>query len=511
MRIQHEGVQFNIPSQQNTDDASGLLKEGQTIRAKISKIMDGLVFLDLGNGETLEAKLTASLPLQPGQLCDFLVKEIQDHQILIKPILDDAEQVQVTEKKIASLLEKLGITPDKEKIEIVKEMIRFQLPIHENTFKEISSLKTAYEKVADWIHLLPLQEEQGLSENPIQAVFKKALSADPDLERTVKVLVSSSGTHAETNVEKGKINETPPLEVEDRIHNTTTKQPKEVLQKTFIEEGKGETGIKAPIPSAGFNLQNITYEKIIFLLKNNFQMNIQNASNVNQILFHAAPMGKQLEDLVGSLKEHKEIEQLVKSLEDIGSRMKPSLIQNKESIKEAIRELYNNIETIKDLVANGTVKMGKEVIQQLDSLKSGIDFMNKINHYQGFLQLPIQIKGEQKNLEIILCNKKKKNSPLNPSDFKIFISLDTKSMDTVQAFIEIKEKHVTVNFRLMNEQIKNYVTKHENRLHTALEAMGFTKIDTNYGIFKDKLNLITVLEQEALLRPKKHNFVDLWV
>ncbi len=511
MRIQNDGVQFNIPSQQNMDDSSGTLKEGQTIRAKISKTMDGLVFLDLGNGEMLEAKLTASLPLQPGQLCDFLVKEVQDHQILLKPILNDAEPLDATEKKIMSLLEKMGLFPDKEKIEIIREMIRFQLPIHENTLKEIASLKTAYEKVSDWAHLLPLEEEQSLSEKPIQAVFKKALSTNPDLERTAKVAVSSPGTDAGANIEKGKINERPLLEVEDRIYNTTTKQPKEVLEKIVAEWGKGETGIRAPIPSTGFNLQNMTYEKIIFLLKNNFQMNIQNASNVNQILFHAAPIGKQIEDLARELQEHKEIEQLVKSFEDISSRMKPSIIQNKESIKDSIRDVYNNIQNIKDLVENGTVKISKSTMQQLDSLKSGIDFINKINHYQGFLQLPIHIKGEQRNLEIILCNKKKKNSLLNPSDLKIFISLDTKSMDTVQAFIEIKEKHVAVNFRLMSEQIKNYVIEHEVRLNTALKAMGFTKIDTSYGIYKDQLDLITVLEQESLLSQKQHNFVDAWV
>ncbi|AOT68379.1 hypothetical protein [Geosporobacter ferrireducens] len=519
MKIHNECLTFNIPSQQNKEESSGSLKEGQTIRAKINQIAGEIVLLNLGNGETVQAKLTMPLPLKTGQLCDFLVKEIQDHQILLKPVLDDAEAIRVAEQKITSLLEKMGLTPDKEKIEIVKEMIRFQLPIQANTLKEISSLKTAYEKVSDWMHLLPLKGEDDLSEHSIQTVLKRVLSTEINPEHGVKATVNHSGTETGFNETKEKTGETVLLNVESKIANKMTKGSVEIaekpaegtMEKPAIEYSSGESEAKRPVPKTGFNLQNMTYEKIIFLLKNNFQGNIQNASNINQILFHTAPVGKQLEDIVGALKGQKEIEQLVKNLEDIGSRIKPSLIQDKESVKEVIKELYNTIQNIKDLAENGAVKIGKEVIQQLDSLKSGIDFINKINDYQGFLQLPIQIKGEQRNLEIVLCNKKKKNSSLNPSDLKIFISLDTKSLDTVQAFIEIKEKYVAVNFRLISEQVKNYVVKHESSLHTALKTLGFTKVDTNYSIFKDKLDLITVLEQEALFNQKKHNFVDLWV
>lgn len=519
MKIHNECVPFNTSPQQNKEESIELLKEGQVIRAKINQIAGEIVLLNMGNGEALEAKLTMPLPLPVGQLCDFLVAEIQDHQILLKPVLDDAEAIRAAEQKIASLLEKMGLTPDKEKIEIVKEMIRFQLPVQANTLKEISNLKTAYEKVSDWLHLLPLEGEEDLSEHSIQTVLKRVLSTEINLERDLKTTINHSGIETGLNEIKEKTGEIAFLDMESKIPNRTIKGSAEIVEnsiektikKTIIEYRNGELEIKRPVQQTGFNLQNMTYEKIIFLLKNNFQANIQNGSNINQILFHNAPVGKQLEDIVEALKDQKEIEQLVKNLEDVGSRIKTSLIQDKENVKEVIRELYNNIQTVKDLVENGTVKVGKEVIQQLDSLKSGIEFINKINHYQGFLQLPIQIKGEQRNLEIILCNKKKKNSSLNPSDLKIFISLDTKSLDTVQAFIEIKEKHVAVNFRLASEWVKNYVTKHENTLHAALKTLGFVKVDTNYSIFEDKLDLITVLEQETLLNQKKHNFVDLWV
>ena len=519
MKIHNEGMQFNISFHQNREESSELLYEGQILRGKISKILGNLIFLDLGKGETLEAKLTAPLPLQPGQLCDFLVKEVKDHQVLMKPITEDTEQANAAEKKIVSLLEKMGLAPDKEKIEIVKEMIRFQLPIQGSTIKEAASAKTAYEKVAEGIHQLPLEDKHALIEKPIQEVFKRVLNTDKELQLTVKDGGWGQEAAAEMNRFREKIIDVPPSPIEEKTSHNALKKHENIIEVSPEKSSKQEAAVGEKINAAAkegisanlFNLQNMNYEKILFLLKNNFQMNIQNATQVNQILFHAAPVGKQLEEIVAALKEHKEMEDFVKNLGDIGSRIKPSLLQNKESVKEVVRELYNNIQSIKELIENGTVKVGKEVVQQLDSLKNGIDFMNKLNHYQGFLQLPIQIGGEQRNLEIVLCNKRKTQAALNPSDLKIFISLDTKSMDTVQAFIEIKEKNLTVNFRLMNEQIKNYMLQHENKLQSGLTDLGFTKIDIRYGTFKDRLNLITVLEQEALLSQRKHNFVDMWV
>lgn len=519
MKIHNESVPFNISFHQNREEASEGFYEGQVLRGKIHKILGNLIFLDVGKGETLVAKLTSPLSLQPGQLCDFLVKEVKDHQVLIKPISEDIVQANAAEKKMISLLEKMGLVPDKEKIEIVKEMIRFQLPIQGSTIKEAASAKTAYEKVAEGIHQLPLDDAHGLLEKPIQEVFKRVLNIDKEMQLTMKEKGGGQETAAEMNRFNEKKMDVSPVPIEKKTSDNALKKHENIIEmspeKSSIQDAvdgeKINAAAKEGIWGKRFNLQNMNYEKILFLLKNNFQLNIQNATQINQILFRAAPVGKQLEEIVAALKEHKEMEDFVKNLADIGSRIKPPVLQNKESVKEIVRELYNNIQSIRALIENGTVKVGKEVVQQLDSLKNGIDFMNKINHYQGFLQLPIQIGGEQRNLEIVLCNKRKTQAALNLSELKIFISLDTKSMDTVQAFIEIKDKHVAITFRLMNEQIKYYVLQHENKLQSALTDIGFTRIDIRYGTFNDRLNLITVLEQEALLSQKKHNFVDVWV
>ncbi|MEW9123727.1 MAG: flagellar hook-length control protein FliK, partial [Thermotaleaceae bacterium] len=286
----------------------------------------------------------------------------------------------------------------------------------------------------------------------------------------------------------------------------------EILKNSSIHP---EAGIipekKLPNFLENINIKNLTYEKIIFLLKNNFQTNLINAVKVNEILYREAPLGKQLQTLIAGLKDHKEMEEVTKTFENIQSKMKVSLIQDKAGLKDVIKELYSHVHRAGEMIESGVIRGGKELLQQVESVKNSIDFMNKINQYQGFIQLPLHINGQERNLEILLCNKNKKNSSKNPKDMKIFISLDTKTMETVQAFIEIKEKGVSCNFRLENERIKEYIEKNEKKLHHTLEALGFEKIDIRYNVFSGNLNLLQVLEEESQMKKTKRNFLDLRV
>lgn len=488
-RAQTRGMEIKQPSTGALEIMG--LKEGQVIKARIASMLHDIMMLELENGKLMEAKYTdmASGNLVEGQKYQFVIKTANDKQIVIQPILEDVPAFSDEAQDIARFLEKMGMTPDQEKIELVKQLIKYEIPVNERMLYEMNKLKHIFEKLKDLLENNMVKIHEDLAEKNIEEVFKgllkdglpisvRAAEKHPDHEHPMKNFIAD----------------------EEGIYFSKEQEQNLVSARNGKVAGQ-ESTIRC-------NLDEMNYEKLAFLWKHGFKMNIKHVSSFNDIVFRKFPIAKQLESIMEFLAGDENTVELAEKFEQTTYRLKEGLLHHKRDLQEILKELYAKAEMIKYKLESLDMHKHGDVIKQLENLKNGIDFIGKLNQWQTFLQIPIAIGNDQKNLEIFIGRNSKKSKKINPHDVKIFVSLDTKNMDVVQVLAEIQEKTITCNFRVANEQIKRIIKGYQEKLAEKLKNHGFVHIYFKYAVSQEKLNLLDV---EGIDADKKRNFIDLKV
>ena len=163
--------------------------------------------------------------------------------------------------------------------------------------------------------------------------------------------------------------------------------------------------------------------------------------------------------------------------------LKPSDVEKKENVDNLYQRLQNQV---KDLTNAITQNLGADskLTQTANSLQNNLDFMNQLNQMFQYVQLPLQMAGQNAHGDLyVYTNKNKKVS--EDGSVSAILHLDMENLGPVDVYVKMKDTKVTTNFYVADGEVIDLINDNIHILNERLKKRGYT-MSVNLALHDDK-------------------------
>lgn len=303
-----------------------------------------------------------------------------------------------------------------------------------------------------------------------------------------------------TNIQNNTINEN---NTNSELSTIAAKSLNNTSNENSINSSSNESRISNLSKNTVINENNLRNyaERLTGLLKGQ----IQPGSNDLQLL---QTFDKELSMLIdsGSLSK----EELVAAKQLAGSEvkiltavniLKTLSIKVDENHKEINPvKLYNDMESslqsIKSALQQLPHGIREAAVNMTSSFESNLNFINQLNNYSSYVQLPLSIFSQNATGELYMLKKGAKTKKLDPSNMTVLLSLETNNIGRVDTLLSIDKKNIITNIRLEDTKVFPVLKEYHTQLYNSLLDKGFRLVDFTYRLKDEPIN-ITNFETEA--------------
>ncbi|MBQ3545725.1 MAG: flagellar hook-length control protein FliK [Lachnospiraceae bacterium] len=476
------------------------LKPGDVFSGEILDINKNNVTILLKDNSVINALLKEALSLNIGEKLIFQIKDKTDGTVFIKPLQQDM----VSKELISKSLNAAGLTVNDKNSMIVSSLINSGQPIDrqtiinyikltnefgmENINKLIDMNKQGisisqenietYERYQNSNHQLSKDVfnfskgfsdyignviSQGMNEKEIlnlNGFLKQVSDIINENQTEAKIEINSKNnpeinqeTNNAVNIEKNVQNE---LKTNNPIQTSVLNNQAEELKTILNMEGMSKTEMKADLE---FNQLVKDIENLI----------IKRTQINSGISIDKESQLQSLEKEISIIKDKIENFFKEKFMFDIKSDIKDDSVI-KKTIEENYEKLFKLTELVKEVISNDKGSMLKESAMQLNN---NLSFMNELNNFESYVQIPVKMSEQDANGELYVYSKKK-NERKEGDELTAFLHLDMESLGVTDVSVKLKENGVEVYFTLDNEVSEKIVLEHIDELSNRLEQKGYT-------------------------------------
>ena len=106
-------------------------------------------------------------------------------------------------------------------------------------------------------------------------------------------------------------------------------------------------------------------------------------------------------------------------------------------------------------------------------MQNNLDFMNQLNQIFQYVQLPLQMSGQEAHGDLyVYRNKNRKFS--EDGSVSAVLHLDMDNLGPVDVFVKMKENKVSTNFYVMDDSVLDLINDNIHILNERLEKRGYT-------------------------------------
>lgn len=155
-----------------------------------------------------------------------------------------------------------------------------------------------------------------------------------------------------------------------------------------------------------------------------------------------------------------------------------------------IDELYERISRQSSKIVelmNNYDKSSGDVAKSATNIGDNVRFMNTLNEYMNYVQLPLKMAGENAHGELYVYTKKK-NLQENDGNFSALLHLDMDHLGPMDIHVSMKEyTNVNTHFYLQNEELLDFIEEHIGELTQRLTEKGYnTSINVSQSANKEQ-------------------------
>lgn len=261
----------------------------------------------------------------------------------------------------------------------------------------------------------------------------------------------------------------------ENIYNGLKKIAKE-QDDLFISKEKAES-----LAEKVRNMSDAGKEPLKWLTENNIPLTVNNISSMAKLIADSFKSGNELNKLD---KEERKKGRDGINIEEIDK----AEIENEDIFAEISQNVVEEINNIYEEVvfAEHSEDIG-DMLTRLKELGIDIELQRKLNsNKDGAYQIPIRLSdGNITNLNIYAIN----NNIDNDGTFKGFMNLQTENLNTVGAYIAVKENSVSVKVKAETEQNKNLLLQDREELEQMFLNAGFENISVEFICDEKKENI----------------------
>ncbi len=478
---------------------------GQIVAGNITDIRGSLVEIMLSNNQSVTARLTENFEYVIGQRAMFTVKSNDGKQIVLVP-KDRTSMEQAGNLVLAKILGEAGIEVNERNLELIKSMMKEQIPIDAQTVQKYAKELALFPKAdADTIvglekYQIPLNEEMvtqyGNYKNNEYQILEQT-SAMPDT--MVELFSEMAGEDTEdaimlwgdvmdalelTTVEKGKEfsnplseeqkqellillgEESEELEWTDTIERTEDPKQQELLQLIEAEDSAPEEILK--------KIQTMVAQK---------------------------SMSK---EHLGRFFQNDGFRTLLRSALEDKMLFDPRMLEEERAISNFYQKLMERTEKAQKIMEEYG-KGESSFAKATSEINGNVKFMGAMNEMLNYVQLPLKFTEENAHGDLYVYTKKnllrKKGEELTA-----LLHLELDSLGKLDVFIRMTDLKVNTDFTLESEEMLDFIGEHIEELNERLarkgyqmnstmqlkketkEATGKTQKETNMDFFRDIVN-----------------------
>ena len=165
--------------------------------------------------------------------------------------------------------------------------------------------------------------------------------------------------------------------------------------------------------------------------------------------------------------------------------------------KGKIEELYDRIQKTSAKITQLMETIGRSdspAAQSAGALSDNVNFMNQLNEFVNYVQLPLKMAGEDANGELYVYTNKK-NLANKDGNFSALLHLDMEHLGPMDVYVSMRNyTKVSTNFYLQTEELLDFIEAHIDELTKRLTEKGY---DTSMKVTqKDPNKPITPITDE---------------
>ena len=481
------------------------IKLNSKIKGKLVEFKDGIAKLELISNKVISIKLDMDLTAFIGK--DLEIMSSQNKKMNVKvlenftketsendlefEILDSKSNFKfnLSENEILKELKKYGISPDQNKlnqykdfkktIKILKKFLDKNSEILNNgvlkDFKD-SNIKELYLKLIEITDKINKESISGNLKNGLEKINTGEFPLDGEKNILLdKSLSADDKIEIQNNKKEFSLNNL--LGSDEKPKNSG--YGKEIFKKVItldkdflrLVETKNSSSGELEIKDL---LDSINEKSFLFNDKIQVKNSIKNIINFSNIIFKKNTIISQFINLVSS--DDIENINLIRQFEQM-------------DIKEFSKQI-DLIEKIEKKIKSEKT-YDKKILKELLIFKDSIEYIKNINESIAYFQIPIIINEELSEFE--LAYKKGKR---NEDEFSIYISLDTKNIGTVQAYIKMSKENINISFKFNSEIAYVEFKKIKDLLEDKISQLIEKNVIINFLFLDNKLSLLDYFEFE---------------
>ena len=512
------------------------LKTGSTIQGTVVSITDTsegkIATINVGDA-AISAKLQDGMGLREGQTLNFSVRSASSGNVSITPLYENTSIDQSTLKALTAA----GIEVNNDSIQMVKDMMSASLPINKDallemnkslnsfpntsvtTLVEMKSLGIPidqnniqqYESYKNYEHQVTSTIENIIEEMPND--FSELLAAGKDTQAldmygsVLKLFGQEIGTLQEAN-EQGPISsslmDADEVQVQDQ---TVSDQQVAIKEGVLTEEGKEVAG-KSALNETGLsdrfidNLKNLGISDKAINAYNEALKEVS-GQDISADPAKAQKLEGAQKALLKELSENfekadlsdkaeaaawknvfsgKEYTKLLKDNMSSQWHLKPLEVGNKENVENLYQRLNNQAKGLTNAI---TQNLGAEskLAGLANNLSNNLDFMNQLNQMFQYVQLPLQMAGQNVHGDLyVYRNKHKKMS--EDGSVSAALHLDMENLGPVDVYVKLLNSKVTTNFYVADDSVIELINDNIHILNERLNKRGYT-MEANLKLHDD--------------------------
>ena len=502
------------------------LTKGNIFEGTVSSMKNGRVTLALSSGQQISARIEGKVQLSLGQSMFFQVKSNDGSQIAIRPFSVEGTGANYT---LLQALSAAGVPAESDYLSMVNRMMEEQMPIDRNSIQQMVRMVNAhpeidvqtlvqlnklgitidkqnaaqFENYLDDKQAITNEFDQLIEELP-QALESESLS--PQQMRSFGsefLLALTDGLEDVPLQNNGLVSQEMPAEfvAENTIEksiaegNTIEKsgllENGELLQTT--EEGEAvsqETATDQPVQQSesysatphtlgalmdGKQLQNLN-TMLGELLGTDATRYTKDSGvaevlkDIQQVFKDSLPIER---EQIGKLFSSKEFVHMVKDTMQQQWTLQPQELEADGTDK--VTKLYDRMNAQLEKITEALKSIGQEntgFAQTAADIQGNVEFMNQINQAYTYVQIPLQMSGQNASAELFVYTNKKALAE-GDRELTAFLHLDLDHLGATDVSVKMKNKQVSTNFYLDDDASYQLISLNVDRLEKRLQEKGY--------------------------------------
>ena len=158
--------------------------------------------------------------------------------------------------------------------------------------------------------------------------------------------------------------------------------------------------------------------------------------------------------------------------------LKPEAVAEKENVENLYKRLNAQTKALTDIIQSAAGAESKAALSA-QALAKNVDFMQDMNQMYSFVQLPLKLQGDNAHGDLYVYRNRKKSMAEDDGTTSAVLHLDMDNLGPLDVYIKLKDKDVTTNFFLADDEAMDLIEAHVDELEARIMKRGYNvKITT---------------------------------